>query len=413
MNSAILFVSIALACVVALALIVILPWLSGKTHASNTLMAINIDNFDNRLQELEADKATGFLNQKEYQIQLKALKRQLLSAQTHTPSYVRVSAKSRIVVLVWIVALVVFAYFSIDNRHSTWALWQAQDTLDKVADDLLTAKIDVPPDWAQKDSTALISAMQTNVYRHATDPVRWLRLSELFTSLDATKQALEALSRAHRLDPANDEIALTYAQMLLFAGDSTQNLDAMKAIDGVLQKNPTHEGAMMMKVIALTRTPQKQEALIWIGKLRDKIAQKSGDHSQTLAQLDNFVQTLRQDASTHTTQKSLQVQVQADMQPHQTLFVAISPKVGGAPYAVKRLNFDEFSKNSTVILDDSHAMLPGRTLSNAKEPLVVSARLSNSADALPQSGDMTSPSIALDAQSYTKGVILQINTAIP
>lgn len=154
----------------------------------------------------------------------------------------RVSAKSRIVVLVWVVALVVFAYFSIDNRHSTWALWQAQDTLDKVADDLLTAKIDVPPDWAQKDSTALISAMQTNVYRHATDPVRWLRLSELFTSLDATKQALEALSRAHRLDPANDEIALTYAQMLLFAGDSTQNPNAMKAIDGVLQKTPPMKG---------------------------------------------------------------------------------------------------------------------------------------------------------------------------
>ena len=85
-----------------------------------------------------------------------------------------------------------------------------------MADDLLTGKIDVPPEWAAKESTALISAMQTNVHRNADDANRWMRLSELFMMLEAQPQALEALARANRLQPDNEEIALTYAQTNFF-----------------------------------------------------------------------------------------------------------------------------------------------------------------------------------------------------
>src|SRR5699024_11401449 len=91
------------------------------------------------------------------------------------------------------------AYFLISDRTSVFDLWVAVDKVGQVADDLLTGKIDQPPAWAIDDGTQLISAMQTDVYRHADDPDRWMRLTELYLSLEATELALESLSCEYRL----------------------------------------------------------------------------------------------------------------------------------------------------------------------------------------------------------------------
>ncbi|WP_204304187.1 hypothetical protein, partial [Stenotrophomonas maltophilia] len=85
--------------------------------------------------------------------------------------------KGRAIIIIWIPILVVIAYVMTADRTAVFTLWQAQDKVGQVADDLLTGKIDVPPEWAAKESTALISAMQTNVHRHADDANRWMRLS--------------------------------------------------------------------------------------------------------------------------------------------------------------------------------------------------------------------------------------------
>ena len=87
--------------------------------------------------------------------------------------------------MIWIPILAVIAYMMTADRTAVFTLWQAQDKVGQVADDLLTGKIDVPPEWAAKESTALISAMQTNVHRNADDANRWMRLSELFMMLEA------------------------------------------------------------------------------------------------------------------------------------------------------------------------------------------------------------------------------------
>ena len=165
--SIILFFSVAALLSVLLALMVILPWFKAKKANDNQLLALNVQVFETRIAELLADKQAGKIDDVAFDAYQAELKRQLLAAQTYQQSYPAVSKKSRIIVMVWIPILAILAYLMTSDRTSVFKLWAAQDTVGQIADDLLTGKLDTPPDWAKKDSIALISAMQTNVYQHA------------------------------------------------------------------------------------------------------------------------------------------------------------------------------------------------------------------------------------------------------
>ena len=177
-----------------------MPWLrasrSPEKPMDNQLLDINVAVFRERLAELKTDKDNGTIDDSHYQNQKLELERQfwMLSVKSHRWS--RLYIKSRLIITVWVPILAAMAYLMVGDRTPVFEFWAAEDKVGQVADDLLTGKIDQPPAWAIEDGQQLISAMQTNVYRHADDPDRWMRLSELFLSLEATDSAIEALSRA-------------------------------------------------------------------------------------------------------------------------------------------------------------------------------------------------------------------------
>ena len=179
-----LFIALSLLLALLLAVIVIMPWLRASRlrdkPVDNQLLDINIAVFRERLAELQTDKDGGPIDEVHYQNQKLELERQLLDAQSTVTPMVAPGIKSRLIIMVWVPALAGLAYFLISDRTPVFELWAAEDKVAQVADDLLTGKIDQPPAWAIEDGTQLISAMQTNVYRHADDPDRWMRLSELF-----------------------------------------------------------------------------------------------------------------------------------------------------------------------------------------------------------------------------------------
>ena len=414
--SLILFFSLCAVLTVLLSLVVILPWLRSRPAADNQLMAVNVQVFGERIAELDADKAAGAIDDVHYQAQITELKRQLLDAQTTAEAYAPVGLKGRAIVMIWIPILAAIAYLTTADRTPVFTLWQAQDTVGQVADDLLTGKIDVPPEWAAKESTALISAMQTNVHRHAYDADRWMRLSELFMVLEAQPQALEALARANRLQPDNEEIALTYAQTNFFVNEGRMDANTRKILTDILSKTPNHEGAIMLMIMGESRAGNYPEAKAWIARLRSGIAARSGDHSEALASLDKLVENIdRQQAAAAqgvTVGVSLSPALVDQLRPDDVLFVSISEQAGGAPYAVKRLPASEImSQSVSVKLSDMDAMMPTRTLSAGRDAgavLVVNARISHSGNAVSESGDLAANPIVLDKQTEVSLTISQI-----
>lgn len=418
-QSMLLFFSLCAGLSFALAYVVIFPWIKGVSHNDNRLMAVNVETFYERLDELESDKKAGVISQEFYDAQVIDLKRQLLAAQSASPIVRPASIKSRLIVMVWIPILVAMVYFLGQDRTAVMTYWIGQDKVGVVADELMSGKIDTPPKWATEDSTALISAMQTNVYRHADDPNRWMRLSELFVALEATPQALEALARAYRLNPDDDAIASTYAQMSFFANNGTLDNTARQVIASILSKNPNHEGALMLMAMGETRAGNFDKARLWVSRLRSNIAAKSGDHSAALASLDEMSKTIDEQAAKATQGVTVNVAIDSQylgkINPEDVLFVSVVDGAGGAPYAVARVPVSDIKDSKVSLkLSDANAMMPTRTLSSAYSTgakLVLHARISHSGNAVSQSGDLTSAPAVLDSKTQSVDVI--INQIVP
>lgn len=414
-----LFFSLSVLLCVLLALVVIFPWLRGRKVVDNQLMAVNVAVFGERIAELKADKEAGRIDEATYTAGETELKRQLLNAQIHADSHAPVSVKSRAIVMIWVPVLAGLAYLTTADRTPVFKLWQAQDSVGQVADDLLTGKIDTPPQWATKDSTALISAMQVNVHQHAHDPNRWMRLSELFMALEAKPQALEALARAYRLDPDNDEIGITYAQTSFFANGGVLDDNARAVLQGVLARTPEHEGAMMMMAMGETRANNFNMAKAWVAKLRKSMINKGGsEQNPALASLDELLATIDAQEAKAMAGVNISVSVAQHLLPqideNAVLFVSISDSKGGAPYAVKRLSVRELVKGIAVSLSDLDAMMPERTLTAGREAgvsLAVNARISREGGAVSQSGDFMANPVIL--QKGQNAVQLQISQVVP
>ena len=418
-----LFIALSLFIALILALIVIMPWLRAsrlrEKPVDNQLLDINIAVFRERLIELQSDKDNGTIDDAHYQNQKTELERQLLDAQREVTPMVTPGIKSRLILMVWVPVLAGLAYFLVGDRTPVFDLWTAEDKVAQVADDLLTGKIDQPPAWAIEDGTQLISAMQTNVYRHADDPDRWMRLSELFLSLEATDSAIEALSRAYRLSPDNEEIATTYAQISFFANKGQLDASSRRVLQDVLAKNPKHEGAQMLMAMGEARGNNFEQAQGWIKRLRASIAAKPGDHSKALASLDelsaNVIEQEQQAAQGIEVTVSIDASLLPLVKANDVLFVAIRDVKGGPPFAAKRLPISIIKQGKASIrLSDLDAMMPERTLQSArsdKTQLAVVARVSHSGTASAESGDLSGNPVVISAEQTQ--VNIEINQQIP
>ncbi len=418
-----LFIALSLLIALILAVITILPWLrasrSPEKPVDNQLLDINLAVFRERLAELKTDKDSGTIDDSHYQNQKLELERQLLDAQREVTPMVAPGIKSRLIIIVWVPVLAAMAYLMVSDRTPVFELWAAEDKVGQVADDLLTGKIDQPPAWAIENGQQLISAMQTNVYRHADDPNRWMRLSELFLSLEATDSALEALSRAYRLSPDNEEIATTYAQISFFANKGQLDANSRRVLQDVLAKNPEHEGAQMLMAMGEARSSNFDQAQGWIKRLRDSIASKPGDHTNALASLDELSANVTAQQQQASEGIDVTIKVNASLLPlvkaDDVLFVAIRDVNGGPPYAAKRLPISVIKQGeASISLSDLDAMMPERTLKAAradKVQLAVIARISHSGTAMAESGDLSGNPVVISADQNQANV--EINQQIP
>ncbi|MFC6381461.1 c-type cytochrome biogenesis protein CcmI [Psychrobacter glacincola] len=418
-----LFIALSLLIALLLAVITIMPWLratrTSGTSVDNQLLDINVAVFRERLAELKTDKDSGTIDDAHYQNQKLELERQLLDAQREVTPMVTPGIKSRLILMVWVPVLAALAYLMVGDRTPVFDLWTAEDKVGKVADDLLTGKIDQPPVWAIENGQQLISAMQTNVYRHADDPNRWMRLSELFLSLEATDSALEALSRAYRLSPDNEEIATTYAQISFFANKGQLDATSRRVLQDVLAKNPRHEGAQMLMAMGEARSNNFEEAQGWIKRLRSSIAAKPGDHTKALASLDELSANVSAQQQQASEGVEVSIRISASLLPlvkaDDVLFVAIRDVNGGPPFAAKRLPISVIKQGeATISLSDLDAMMPERTLQSArsdKTQLAVVARVSHSGTASAESGDLSGNPVVISAEQTQ--VNIEINQQIP
>lgn len=93
-----------------------------------------------------------------------------------------------------------------------------------------------------------------------------------------------------------------------------------------------------------------------------------------------------------------------------TLFVNIRPIAGGVPVVAKKISADDLHKEGLSLkISDIDSIMPTALLSQAivsGQQLGITARVSTSGDAMPQSGDLTSNPVPLDVKANSATVLI-------
>ena len=423
LSTLLLFITFSLLIALLAALMVIMPWLRSDKNApvtiDNRLIDLNIDVYKSRLRELAADKEIGTIDAAQYAIQRTELERQLLDAEQVATPMQAPSIKGLFAIMVCVPLLAIVAYVLISDRSEVFSLWRSQDNLNQVADELLTGKIDVLPEWAFEDGAGLFSTIQTNVHRNAADPFRWMVLSEIFLSFEEPESALEALSRAYRLAPDDKNIATEYAQLSFLASGGRLDIETRRVLEDILKADPDNEGAQMLMARGEAQAGNYEQAQSWIAKMRSNIKKNPKQDNHALTGLDELTADIARQESQAAEGVAISVTINTSLLPlvmaDDVLFVAIRAAAGGPPYAAKRVPISNLKQgNIDVSLSDIDAMMADKTLQSARvsgEQLVVTARISHSGNALSESGDLSANPMVL--QSDQQQVSIEINQQVP
>lgn len=246
----------------------------------------------------------------------------------------------------------------------------------------------------------------------------WLLLGRAYKSMERFEPAREALAQAYRLAPQDPDVMVEFAEAQALASPRRridgENLELLRQ---AVELEPDHQRGIWLLGVAAMQGGRPKEAVDRWETLRQLI---SSDLSAVQA-LDEQIEAARQAASLPPAAASTavveapadeapaapsaasggpQLTVRVDIAPalrsrlnaSDVLFVFARPASGARmPLAIQRLPAANLP--TTVVLDDSHSMMPELKLSTMPQ-VVVGARISSSGQAIPQPGDLeglTSP----------------------
>lgn len=241
----------------------------------------------------------------------------------------------------------------------------------------------------------------------------WLLLGRAYKSMERFEPAKEALSQAYRLAPEDPDVMIEYAEAQALA-TPRRRIDGenLELLTRAVALQPDHQRGIWLLGVAAMQNGRPKEAVERWESLRQLI---SSDLAAVQA-LDEQIEGARQAAglppaggSTAVVEPSPaaaastpepaagegpRLTVQVDIAPalrerlkaSDVLFVFARPAQGSRmPLAIQRLPAANLP--ATIVLDDSHSMMPALKLSTMPE-VVVGARISSSGQAIPQPGDL-------------------------
>lgn len=417
------FISSAAALSLIVALVFIWPLLRSAREQNSSLLALNIGVFKERLAELEQDKIDGKIDEETFVALKTELERQLLSlAEQMEQKNQQQASSSR--GLIWSLLLLIplfgaGAYWGFMPHNQMWRWWQVQTETEPLINDLLANK-QVDQDRLAKQNLAdFARVMQKQLQSKPNNVDGWYMLAMAYIQGELPDLALTALANANRLDPARDDIALTYAQTLVFTQQGQLNTQSRELLMQVLNKHPDHEGALLLMGMGAYRSGDYASALVFLPRLKQVHIKRTGEsQSDALTEIDKAIAIAQQGGEKLAENQTgievtvkLAKELQSRLQANDTLFVFARALNGPPmPLAVVRQPVGRFPL--VVALTDKQSMMPTMKLSTV-ESVVVGARISKTGTPQGASGDLEAIAVPVTQNGKLQHIELLINQVKP
>lgn len=385
---------------IAIALATLLPPLfRPQTMSGSDRTAANVELYEQRLRELEADKSAGLIDADTFAASKQELDLTLL-ADTETRDKPVASQPRRIPV---VAAALLIPVISI-------ALYFLIGRVDVLSNRPMTGNDGHQLQAIEQMVNKLATRLQTN----PNDSEGWVMLGRSYTALKRYNDAERAYARAYTLIGDHPDFLADYAEIMAMNANNQLKGPPTRLLQLALKKDPKQIKALWLSGHAELQLGNKKAAVGYWKKLL-KVLPANDDAVNTVQQYIAQVEgtTAPPPAVAGKTKLSVTVQLAANLasqaKPDDTVFIFARATSGPRmPLAIVRKQVRDLP--ATVVLDDSMAMTPTMTMSKFDQ-VVVGARISKTGNALAQSGDLQGISKSLATRS-AKSVTVTINSAV-
>ncbi|MCW8964111.1 MAG: c-type cytochrome biogenesis protein CcmI [Gammaproteobacteria bacterium] len=396
---------IAAAMLIVALIILITPLWRTRNLATLDSNTANVAVLKDQLQELEADFANGNMTEEQYdgaRIDLEAsVAADLVEDADHVvqPMSVKTRRSLSLILIVSLPLASVALYREITTS-------QTQPTQQQVARQNMAQQ-------ARQEMPSIDQMVETLAAKLRDNPDNaegWQMLGKSYLVLDRMPDAVKAYARAYELlGDTNAELLADYAEVLAFSSDDNMQGKPAELVNKALQLDPQHAKSLWLAGFAAMQNEDPGLALRhWQALLSSPVLDEqtremvkrnisqvrgiSGPSSVSAAPQVVASEAADVPAVEDKAMLSVKVDVALDdslkgkVTADEIVYVFARPSQGmPMPLAVKRLTVADLP--TTVILDDSMAMLKGNNLSGHDE-VIVGARVSRDGTPIPRSGDL-------------------------
>lgn len=413
-----LWVGIALLTLLALSFVFV-PFIQAKkaqtTAISTDRTRKNIEIFEERLSELDAERVNGNLQDEDYEKLKLELEKNLLedasdAVQTVTSSPIGSKQLVAVTLMALMIPLIAFGLYS---QHGSAR--QLQMSMEH-PEQLRLENGEQPT--VEEAIQMLVNELEAN----PENAEGWYVLATTYMSLGEFDKGVDSFK--HVLDVLPEDatqyagVMGQYAQGLYFAKGGKMDEEVRQQIKLTLNREPLEVTALGLLGIDSFEQNHLEDAIGFWRKALQNAEPSAADSLK--AGIQRALEQLAQQGKTvpdvpELVAASVQLRVSIDPQlrdkltADQTVFVFAKPVGGRMPVAAVRLTVGELPK--TITLDDSLAMTPQAKLS-LHPNVEIGARISMSGQPQAASGDLQSATVLVAVKEVSESVNLVIDQLV-
>lgn len=234
-----------------------------------------------------------------------------------------------------------------------------------------------------------IRALQRRVQADSNNSEAWLTLGLGFMQARELGSAREALARAVELNPRDIQVAMTYVQVSIMAQQGAMDALAANLLNGILHREPEHQGALLMLGMGSLRAGDNATALAALTRLqalRAATPSAAADADPAADQrIAGLIAQATQASDAIATDALYQIEVTVapdiarDIPADATLFI-FAREPAGMPMPIAAIGQPIAQFPMRVALNDTHSLNTARPLSSFAE-VIISAKISTTGDA--------------------------------
>ncbi len=352
--------------------------------------------FRKRLAELETDLEDGALSPGQFDQARADLERDTLesleSADADAARPVRhPRARARwATVLVVVVAIPVLAGL-LYRQYGGWELLSPQARARLAAE--AVAQGDTNPALIRD----MVAELAAHMRRHPKDLPGWIRLGRSYRALKEFDRAAQAYEHAYRLSSGKDAAVMAdYAEVLALGRNNRLAGRPAQLVHEALAVDPRQPKALWLAGWAAYQIGEyKRAAMQWKrlaaqaprGSKVERVLKRQVARAEAMARGATPAAAAAAGAGKGVTVRvSLAPRFAARTRPDESVFI-FARTARGPPISLAVVRRHVRDLPVTITLDDSRAMIPGRTISKQRE-VIVGARISRNGNPLAAKGDL-------------------------